>query len=460
MKSCNVAIIDIGKTNAKLALVDANLSELAIVTRPNKILNAAPYPHFDVENIWTFILETLTAFRNEHEIDAISVTTHGASGALLAADGALAAPILDYEFNGPETLTDEYDAIRPSFEETGSPRLPLGLNLGAQLHWQFSQFPNLRERTARIVTYPQYWGFRLTGALASDLCSLGCHTDLWDPFKSRYSSLIERLEIAEKMVPARQPTDVIGSILPSIADQTGLDAATPVLCGIHDSNASLLPHVLHRQAPFSVVSTGTWTIAMTVGGTPVQLDPNRDTLVNVNALGQPVPSARFMGGREYEMLHGEQQIACEQTILDSIADGGPMLLPSVVTGSGPFPGDTCRWLGIEPEFGTPEREASIGFYLALMTTECLSLTGHRGDVVVEGPFGKNRGYCSMLSAATECRVVISDNATGTSQGAAMLFNRGSEKSISPDAKTVLPEAQPKVFANYADRWKEAVSRAL
>ena len=38
-----------------------------------------------------------------------------------------------------------------------------GLNLGAQLHWMLQTDPDLRARTARIVTYAQYWGFRLTG---------------------------------------------------------------------------------------------------------------------------------------------------------------------------------------------------------------------------------------------------------------------------------------------------------
>ncbi|MFD1807147.1 hypothetical protein ACFSHQ_00750 [Gemmobacter lanyuensis] len=40
---------------------------------------------------------------------------------------------------------------------------------------------------------------------------------------------------------------------------------------------------------------------MTMGGAAVTLDPARDVLVNVNALGAPVPSARFMGGREWEL---------------------------------------------------------------------------------------------------------------------------------------------------------------
>ena len=28
--------------------------------------------------------------------------------------------------------------------------------------------------------YPQYWAYRLTGVLANEVTSLGCHTDLWD----------------------------------------------------------------------------------------------------------------------------------------------------------------------------------------------------------------------------------------------------------------------------------------
>ena len=39
-------------------------------------------------------------------------------------------------------------------------------------------------------------------------------------------------------------------------------------------------------------------IVMALGGRAVTLDADRDVLVNVNALGGPVPSARFMGGRE------------------------------------------------------------------------------------------------------------------------------------------------------------------
>lgn len=201
----HVAVIDIGKSNAKLALVDtADLSEIGVTTRPNRVLSGPPWPHFDLEGHWEFLLDALARFHRDHGIDAISVTTHGASAVLLDEGGGLAAPMLDYEHPGPDNLADAYDRVRPPFEETGSPRLRLGLNLGAQLHWQFQTDPGLKARTATIVTYPQYWGFRLTGVAATDVSSLGCHTDLWNPHEGRFSSLVDRLGIAERIAPDRK----------------------------------------------------------------------------------------------------------------------------------------------------------------------------------------------------------------------------------------------------------------
>jgi hypothetical protein len=42
-----------------------------------------------------------------------------------------------------------------------------------------------------------------------------------------------------------------------------------------------------------------------VGGDLDHLDPKRDTLANVDAYGRAVPSSRFMGGREFEVLSAE-----------------------------------------------------------------------------------------------------------------------------------------------------------
>ncbi|RVA34713.1 carbohydrate kinase, partial [Mesorhizobium sp. M7D.F.Ca.US.004.03.1.1] len=78
----HVAVIDIGKTNAKVALVDlTTLSEVALRRTANAPVRLAPYPHHDVEALWTFILDSLdslASLNREQRIDAISITTHGA----------------------------------------------------------------------------------------------------------------------------------------------------------------------------------------------------------------------------------------------------------------------------------------------------------------------------------------------------------------------------------------------
>ena len=85
---------------------------------PNPVERSGLYPHFDTRSLWAFILDSLGALNRQKPIDAICVTTHGATAALLDADGGLALPILDYEHDGPDTLAADYDAVRPPFAES------------------------------------------------------------------------------------------------------------------------------------------------------------------------------------------------------------------------------------------------------------------------------------------------------------------------------------------------------
>ncbi len=415
----HVAVIDVGKTNAKLALVEeGSLRELAVVTRPNTVLPGPPYPHFDLDGHWAFFLHHLRAFQAAWGVDAISVTTHGAAAVLLQGTGELATPMLDYEHTGPDQMAAAYDALRPDFGETGSPRLAHGLNLGAQLHWLLATQTGLRERTAHVLTYPQYWGWRLTGQMACDVCSLGCHTDLWSPLQGQFSALVDRLGLAGKIAPPRRPTEMLGNLLPDIAGATGVPQQTPVSVGIHDSNASLYPFLRGPQRAFSVVSTGTWVICMAVMGADTAPDPSRDVLINVNALAQAVPSARFMGGREFELIRQGDTSMPTKADRAAVLARNVMLLPAVEPSSGPFAGQPMGWTAQVETAG--QRMLALSWYLALMTRTCLDLAGARGRTIVEGPFVNNRDYLDMLACASPDGLEISASRTGTSAGAALL----------------------------------------
>jgi sugar (pentulose or hexulose) kinase len=457
-KPARIAVIDIGKTNAKVAIVDAvTLSELALRKLPNEVLRSGPYPHFDVVAHWTFILASLKELNRQIPFDAISITTHGASAALVCEDGSLALPILDYEFTGPDELTVEYDAVRPRFSESFSPRLPIGLNLGAQLFWQQTRFPQEFAAARHILPVPQYWAMRLTGVAAGEVTSLGCHTDLWAPAKSSYSTMVDRLGWRTKFPPIRSAFDALGDVLSEVAAEIGLQKPVPVFCGIHDSNASLVPHLMARAAPFSVVSTGTWVVLFSVGGDLGHLDPSRDSLANTSAFGEPVASARFMGGREFELVTEGFPLG-DDNALDAVLNERLLLLPSIVQTSGPFQHHVSEWHPFEPK--DARRAACASLYLAMMTATLLELTGARGEIIIEGPFSLNRIFLEMLCAVTGRQVLtMTGSSTGTSIGAALLaLGRDHVMPRTGESLVELGQKRKELMLAWGNAWLAAATR--
>src|SRR5262249_19847023 len=148
------------------------------------------------------------------------------------------------------------------------------------------------------------------GVMARELTSLGCHTDLWLPVQNQFSPLATRQGWAELFPSMCQAGNVLGRITPDVVNKTGLDPGCLGLCGLHDSNASYLAQIadLSPNAPVTVISSGTWTVIMSRGAALQRLQPQHDMLANIDIYGTPTPTARFMGGREYEAIAGEATV--------------------------------------------------------------------------------------------------------------------------------------------------------
>ncbi|MCP3467499.1 FGGY-family carbohydrate kinase [Bradyrhizobium sp. CCGUVB23] len=413
--SQTVAVLDIGKTNVKLALFDDGRL-LWEKSAPNCIRPGPPYPHEDVENAWNFFLDALREAARSHQISAIVPTAHGAAGALIG-ESALAAPVMDYEFTGVEVIEPDYASLRPPFSESLSPRLPAGLNLGRQLAYQKWRCPDLFADARYFVGYPQYWTWRLSGIAVSEITTLGAHTDLWAPRQGQISSLVKALSVDHLLPPLRRAFDPLGPIQPEIAALTGLAPETRVFCGIHDSNASLLPYLVSRQAPFTVLSTGTWVILMSVGLSLDQLDPRDDTLANVDALGRPIACGRFMGGREYAVIAGGGNPDLDA--IERVVASGAMALPCFSGHGGPYA--TTKGV-IRGEVAARDRTALATLYCALVSDLMLTRMGATsGDLIVEGTFAGNLPFCQTVGALRPTqRVFAAEDAAGTARGAAML----------------------------------------
>ncbi|MFJ1471701.1 FGGY-family carbohydrate kinase [Massilia orientalis] len=447
-------ILDIGKTNVKLALVDACGRMIAEQRRPNTVLMSGPYPHHDTDGIWDWLLATCRVFATQADVTAIVPVTHGATAALVD-DNGLVLPVLDYE--APLTGID-YDPVRPAYAETCSPNLPAGLNLGRQLAWLQQHFPREFGHARHILMYPQYWAWRLCGVAASEATSLGCHTDLWNPRRQQYSSLVARMGWQALMPPLAPPSASLGTLRPEVASASGLSPACEVLCGIHDSNASLVRYLdkNDQRAERTVLSTGTWVIAAAFGADLARLREDADMLANTNARGEPVACMRFMGGREFGELAGAQANgnACAMADLERVIERGTLALPCYAGTGGPFAGRTGHVIGPAP-MNAQERYALATLYVVLMTDYCLSTLDTAGPLTVEGSFTANPWFGPLLAALRPQQAVsYSDDGSGTTCGGWLLRYRDG----TPSGTGILTPPLPLPgLAAYRDRWLEALT---
>lgn len=420
------AVLDIGKTHVKLQLVDDNNHAHDSYQRKNAPL-AGDYPHADIDGIWQWLVSTLQQSPYTSSIKAFSITTHGATAALVDAsrnDNGLVMPVLDYEYQGIGDCTAAYQQVRPEFTQSYSPELPAGLNLGKQLFWLQQRDPETFARATHILLYPQYWAWRLSGGLAAEVTSLGCHTDMWNPDSQSYSSLVTQCEWTEKMPPLRNAWDCLGSVTPAVSELTGLPAECQVHVGIHDSNASFLRYLGKANEAFTVISTGTWTILMQNQGSTDNLNAARDMLANVNIHGDPVCCARFMGGREYERicthLGGDISMAVEAADIQSAIEHQWMVTPDFSEGNGPYGGATPV---IQAPTPVPAPTALATLYCALMIDQRLCDLKASGPVYIEGAFLKNPLLCALVAQLRpHQKVMLSSDNTGTVMGAAQLLS--------------------------------------
>lgn len=441
-----VIVADFGKSVSKLTLWSRDGRMLDRQTRDNAACAIDGLRRLDTDGIGTWLTEALGRYRG-HPVQAVIPVGHGAGIAAIIDDRLAFAP-LDYEQPIPAEIMAAYRAERDPFSVTGSPALPDGLNLGSQLYWLERLYPEAMAQ-ATLLPWAQYWTWFLSGTARSEITSLACHTDIWSPGEGRFSPMAKRLGWAARFAPLSPAADPAGRLRPQIAEATGLGSEIEVLTGIHDSNAALLSargfeEILRKEA--TILSTGTWFIAMRLPDGVVStstLSERRDCLINVDAYGWRVPSARFMGGREIEIVieidENRIDIPADQTAITSsaarVVEAGAMLLPTLAPGCGPFPHGDGHWINRPADM--LERRAAMALYAALVTDVSLDLIGSRARLVIEGRFAACELFVRALATLRpETVVYVASAENDVSFGALRLF----DTSLVPAGK--LEKAQP------------------
>ena len=453
-------------TNKKVAMYDDQLRLLALEKREFAPLMVDGIEAHDLAGMEAWFFDKLKAFGAQFEILAIAVCTHGATFVCTDEAGNPVVPCFYYTYEpGPEFHKRFYEmAGKPEELQavTGTPNLSAMINPSKGLFFVKEKYPREFTSASRVLPFPQYWGMRLTGKAGVEGTYIGCHTYLYDWGKNSYSSVADKLGITKKLpFPLHESWDVLGTLRPEVAERTGLSTSTIVTMGIHDSNASLLPYLSKGYGTeFVINSTGTWCVLMhpqkKFGFAPDEL--GKVVFFNRSAYNEPVKTAIFLGGKEYEVWTdviakakraapgaaaagaaasgaAESEAALYASIL---RDASEFILPEIVPGSGQFPGSEARAIEatnvytydlIEKGKSAPKfladsarAEAVLNLSLAFQTMVALERTGLKpGErIYTEGGFRNNPAYNALLALALpDNPVYLTDMKEATSFGAAL-----------------------------------------
>ena len=451
--SAPLAVFDLGKTNSKLFVFSPSGEILGQARRAPEWRDHNGMRVLDVRALEAWMREALALAVEKHGVDSVMFSCHGCTFALTAGD-ALTHPILDYEQEPPENVADEIDGLIPDFSETYSPRLPLGLNFGRQILWLEKVAPEAAAGARHILGYPQFWSWRFSGVPVSEVSYLGCHSHLWAPLKKDFSSLVDRRGWREKMPPLARAGAALGET--ELTLPSGKRCTIAVHNGVHDSNAALHCYRAAGHSSFTLVSSGTWVIIFNTDCPLSALDERRDMLANVSVDGAPMPTIRFMGGREFDVIRDGAPPKVGLEDLQAVIDKGAVALPSFAAG-GPVPGVGGEIVG--PVGSDAERAALALLYVVLMTDYSLDLIGSRNTIIVDGGLVKTGIYVEALAQLRPGQSLLaSDNPEGSAVGAAILAFEA--KGIKPKAVDCT-KAKPtslRGLEDYRARWREMVEK--
>ena len=498
-------VIDIGKSNAKLLLLDGDGTVVERHSRANtSVPSPLGYPALDVHGLQQWMQHTLRASPHAQRCGHVIASTHGAAIVALG-DGQLAWAPLDYEFEDVAlegAAQTAFLAASGSFRETLSPELPAGLNAARQLHWLQHTHPDAWRRTRSLLPYAQYWAWLLSGVACSEVSSLGCHTHLWNPATGSYSSLAVTKGWATMFAPLRLAWEVVGTVGAVNAGQMadgqgaaraaawGLSPACQVHVGVHDSNACLARYfdrsVLQvagagagagakpatATPALTIVSSGTWTVLMAPGASAHDLVAEQDMLGNVDVTGRVTPTARFMGGREFAaLLDGSDPATASLQTLQQLVQCQTFALPCFSPQGGPFAGRTgyieqggMRLQGaVANHLDAAERATLAACYCAQVTAWLIHYlwkdkSNAQHSVVVEGPLAHNPVYLQVLQAVlpgSRCHASV-DALEGTARGA-WLLTRWGQGSVQAQLQAVEErESASARLLHYHRQWLQKV----
>ncbi|MCC6305240.1 MAG: carbohydrate kinase [Rhodobacteraceae bacterium] len=422
-------VLDVGKTNVRLVAADRAGRAHEVIACANPLREGPPWRHHDIEALTLWVAEGIAALARRHPLARLVPVAHGAAGVLVGADpgaggtGAL-VPMIDYEDDCPPAVAAAYAAAWGGFGECGSAIMGGTTHAARQLLRIAAERPRALAAARWWLDTPQYWAWWLAGVAASEISALAAQSHLWNLARGRFTPLVAARGWQRLVAPRRRAGDVLGPLRPALVRRHGLPPGLAVHTGAHDSSAHFHRFAAAGEGGFTLVSTGTWIVALSAEARPARLDPARGGTLGAAPDGRPLGGALTMGGRAFAALAGPgwRGEPARPATLARLVARGTFATPGFAPDDGPFPGSAGRGviLGPPPE-GQEERTALALLHAAHLAQEAAAALAGGERLILDGTFLADPHFAPLVAALRPGRPTLAcGDGGGVVAGAAAL----------------------------------------
>lgn len=219
--------------------------------------------HWDAIHLWSELLNGIRRTLRSHGVpDSIGVDTWGDDFALLDSNGELLGNPVCYRDARTLGMIERAERMvgrEEIFNRTGMQFMtPNALYHLMGMMAQGSPLPAMADGLLMMPDLMHYW---LCGSKSGEYTNasitqmLNCSTRDWD------RELLRRLDVPNGFLPPiAEPGARLGTVRPSVAEETGLPASLPIICPATHDTASAVVATPGEGQDWAFLSAGTWCL--------------------------------------------------------------------------------------------------------------------------------------------------------------------------------------------------------
>lgn len=252
--------LDIGTTALKTALFDRNGKLLAVSAREYSLITfQTNYVEEKPEVYWEAFLAGIKDLKRQYPIGeedkiALAISAQGETLFFLDKEGKTLRNAIVWMDNRGEKEARDLEArfgndtcYRITGQVSFEPCWP-----ASKILWVKNHEPEIFEKTDKFLLIEDYFIYRLTGKFATEP-SLVCSSTYWDIIQRKYwQEMLDYIGIKEEqLAPVLDSGEIVGKILPSVAEEIGLGKEVTVCTGALDQAAGAIGAGNVREGMFS-----------------------------------------------------------------------------------------------------------------------------------------------------------------------------------------------------------------